>query len=267
MNCKKCGTKNKENAVFCDHCGEYLAGLCQKCGTKLLPSALFCEQCGDRTSVDSDKRGEVNPVTAMPTRKQSSLSPDWRLLVVIGASLFIVALYFKPWLTCTLDPSYGPPHFLSLVGLYSYFSYASSILSPVMEIRSAYIASMILLVLCLANIALLALYCFAYITKRRYHRAIGFGAIFLTIAVPFMTILGSHYLNGLIMGSPGDSIMEAITPTLVPYLQIVIGIVFGFLLLAMKPYGWNAHQTITIEAPRYAQAEPLSHCAEKNQEK
>jgi len=48
MYCKKCGNELRNNAKFCDKCGEKVVReiVCSKCGEKLREGARFCDQCG-----------------------------------------------------------------------------------------------------------------------------------------------------------------------------------------------------------------------------
>ena len=46
MNCPVCGHPNRENARFCDECGERFARACGSCQAELRPAAKFCDECG-----------------------------------------------------------------------------------------------------------------------------------------------------------------------------------------------------------------------------
>ena len=47
--CRRCGSKNPENAKFCNSCGNDLANVkyCSQCGEKAAAGSLFCSNCGE----------------------------------------------------------------------------------------------------------------------------------------------------------------------------------------------------------------------------
>lgn len=51
MPCPKCGRFNPSHVLFCQQCGQSLAGdgdniICSGCSAQLAPDAKFCGQCG-----------------------------------------------------------------------------------------------------------------------------------------------------------------------------------------------------------------------------
>ena len=46
MVCKKCGTENRETAIFCEKCGSRLMKACPCCGREVLAIKTFCPFCG-----------------------------------------------------------------------------------------------------------------------------------------------------------------------------------------------------------------------------
>ncbi|HSK92929.1 MAG TPA: adenylate/guanylate cyclase domain-containing protein [Candidatus Angelobacter sp.] len=46
MHCSACGTENRPNSRFCDHCGSPLEAACPSCGTSNRADARFCSGCG-----------------------------------------------------------------------------------------------------------------------------------------------------------------------------------------------------------------------------
>lgn len=42
----KCGSEQKDDALFCNKCGTMLVRICPKCSTKVEPNAFFCSHCG-----------------------------------------------------------------------------------------------------------------------------------------------------------------------------------------------------------------------------
>lgn len=78
MKCSKCGTENKEAALFCKECGSKILKKdkisdseaksgelgdmdaskkkkCSKCGTENKETALFCKKCGNELSKEKKK--------------------------------------------------------------------------------------------------------------------------------------------------------------------------------------------------------------------
>ena len=51
MQCTKCKHENRDNAKFCENCGEKLSFICPKCGSELKPEAKFCDECGTKVSL------------------------------------------------------------------------------------------------------------------------------------------------------------------------------------------------------------------------
>jgi serine/threonine protein kinase len=47
MKCPKCAAENREEASFCERCGNALVKKCPNCGTTLRPTAAFCDKCGN----------------------------------------------------------------------------------------------------------------------------------------------------------------------------------------------------------------------------
>lgn len=64
MKCSKCGTENREAALFCKECGSKMPKkeekssdidllkkkICGECGTENKEGALFCKKCGNELS-------------------------------------------------------------------------------------------------------------------------------------------------------------------------------------------------------------------------
>jgi class 3 adenylate cyclase/tetratricopeptide (TPR) repeat protein len=46
MSCPRCGTENRQGAVFCRDCGAILGGACPACGAKCADESRFCDMCG-----------------------------------------------------------------------------------------------------------------------------------------------------------------------------------------------------------------------------
>jgi class 3 adenylate cyclase len=46
MNCSACGVGNRDQALYCSHCGAALGRACAGCGTLLPAAARFCDACG-----------------------------------------------------------------------------------------------------------------------------------------------------------------------------------------------------------------------------
>lgn len=59
MKCESCGSDNRDNAKFCESCGEPLGRACSSCGAKLKPGSKFCMECG--TPASATAPGPVAP--------------------------------------------------------------------------------------------------------------------------------------------------------------------------------------------------------------
>jgi class 3 adenylate cyclase/tetratricopeptide (TPR) repeat protein/regulation of enolase protein 1 (concanavalin A-like superfamily) len=63
MQCTKCKHENRDNAKFCENCGEKLSFICPKCGLELKPEAKFCDECGTKV-------GDTAPKITIPSLEE-----------------------------------------------------------------------------------------------------------------------------------------------------------------------------------------------------
>lgn len=69
MHCNRCGKENREDARFCDSCGNSLLVICPSCNKELRPDAKFCDACGSRV-------GEVttpDTIAVLPMQVETEL--------------------------------------------------------------------------------------------------------------------------------------------------------------------------------------------------
>ena len=70
MKCLQCETENREEANYCQNCGEMLGKQCQHCGKTSLPAAKYCDTCGKPLSENAESQA-INysqPQTYTPPR-------------------------------------------------------------------------------------------------------------------------------------------------------------------------------------------------------
>ena len=97
MECKACGTVNKDDAIFCKQCGVRLDGkkICKSCGAENDLDAKFCNKCGVLITDDvttAKKVVDTNQEISSDDAKQS----NWkRILGFVGWGLAMTGLFFS----------------------------------------------------------------------------------------------------------------------------------------------------------------------------
>ncbi|MGD8890952.1 MAG: adenylate/guanylate cyclase domain-containing protein, partial [Desulfobacterales bacterium] len=51
MKCPKCQTDNRNDAKFCNECGNKLETICPECGISNRPGGKFCDECGHKLGI------------------------------------------------------------------------------------------------------------------------------------------------------------------------------------------------------------------------
>ncbi|MCX5748628.1 MAG: AAA family ATPase [Candidatus Saganbacteria bacterium] len=76
MRCPKCRHENRDEAKFCEECGEKLQHKCPNCGAELRPNAKFCDECGTKVSEQSSAKTTAIPKLEDMHAQLQSLIPD-----------------------------------------------------------------------------------------------------------------------------------------------------------------------------------------------
>jgi len=76
MRCPKCQHENREEAKFCEECGEKLQHKCPNCDAELRPNAKFCDECGTKVSEQSSAKTTAIPKLEDMHAQLQSLIPD-----------------------------------------------------------------------------------------------------------------------------------------------------------------------------------------------
>ena len=68
MICTACQSANKDDALFCEHCGQPLEQCCPACGTPAKAPARFCRKCGQslRQPADPGQPVPLPPPSSVP---------------------------------------------------------------------------------------------------------------------------------------------------------------------------------------------------------
>ena len=72
MKCPKCNHENREEAKFCEECGQKLSLICPKCGSELRENARFCDECGTKITSTQPTIPRLEDMYS----QLKSLSPD-----------------------------------------------------------------------------------------------------------------------------------------------------------------------------------------------
>ena len=72
MKCPKCNHENREEAKFCEECGQKLSLICPKCGSELRENAKFCDKCGTKITSTQPSIPRLEDMYS----QLKSLSPD-----------------------------------------------------------------------------------------------------------------------------------------------------------------------------------------------
>ena len=85
---------------------------CRKCGKELRENAVFCDQCGEKVEVVEEAivvENEVIDVTTQPVEEQQVERGPWKAFAKVGHILGIVSLatMWIPFLVCCTTGFYG----------------------------------------------------------------------------------------------------------------------------------------------------------------
>ena len=85
---------------------------CRKCGKELRENAVFCDQCGEKVEVVEEAivvENEVIDVTTQPVEEQQVERGPWKAFAKVGHILGIVSLatMWIPFLVCCATGFYG----------------------------------------------------------------------------------------------------------------------------------------------------------------
>jgi rRNA maturation endonuclease Nob1 len=62
MHCSACQHENREEAKFCEACGNKLELICPACGTQARTSVAFCDTCGASLKAKSKGKSQRSKV-------------------------------------------------------------------------------------------------------------------------------------------------------------------------------------------------------------
>lgn len=96
MECPKCKTNNKEEAICCRNCGEKLAIKCPQCGRIFPLDAKYCDECCQELSInDASNEG-----------KSSVKTPKTKTKAVVYCVLLVLAYLIIFYLTKPINPEF-----------------------------------------------------------------------------------------------------------------------------------------------------------------
>src|SRR5215207_5506413 len=78
MHCSACQHENREEAKFCEACGNKLELICPSCGTHARTGAAFCDTCGASLKVKSkgkSQRSKVKKIIPNSDARRQTLDP------------------------------------------------------------------------------------------------------------------------------------------------------------------------------------------------